>query len=592
MPDRLNSLARVLFALFAVLALRLVHLQVIQGSRYARLSDRNRIRKLILPAPRGRILDRNGVLLADTRPSFTVSVIPTELSDSTLPLLSRLISVPESTLREEIRPVAMFASPVNVKRDATIEEVARIEESNFLLPGVHVRVDPLRHYPAGGRYCHVLGYLGEVSEREVKADTTLRRLDLVGRAGIEAMYERTLRGRDGYQYAEVDARGQEIGPLPEKRPEPGIPGKDIVLSLDDRLQSLARRLLAGYARAAAVGLEVKTGAVVCLVSRPDFDPNIFMGPVNPATWDSLISNPSKPFYNRAVTSSYPPGSTMKPVAALAALRAGVLNRDTRFQPCTGVFKYANRVFKCWGIHGGLGLVSAIAQSCNTYFYQVGLRLGIDSLAACAQQLGLGRITGLDMPDERPGNIPTRVWLNQRYGQGKWGAGSAMNFAIGQGEVAATPLQMAAVYAAIANDGLAVRPHLVARIDSAGRPVHVTRPETRSLPLRPEDLKMVKLGLERVVEWGTGTKARLKEIDIAGKTGTAQNPPKPDHAWFVGYAPADEPEIVFAVLVENAGHGGAVSAPIAARLIRAWFSPDEPETAARDTSTSPPRETLP
>ncbi|MCX6843569.1 MAG: penicillin-binding protein 2 [candidate division WOR-3 bacterium] len=588
MAARLTRLTQVLLVLLGILTIRLVHLQVVQGPRNSRLSDRNRIRKLVLPAPRGRIFDRNGVLIADTRPSFTVSVIPTELADSTLPLLARLLDVSEPDMRQQLKPVAMFTSPVNVKRDVTIEEVARVEEDNFRLPGVHVRVDPVRNYPAANRYCHVLGHIGEVSEDEVRRDTALRPLDFVGRAGIEAQYESMLRGRDGSEYAEVDARGQEIGPLREKRPEPEIPGRDLVMTIDDRIQRLACELLTPYPRAAVVGMETRTGAIVCLVSKPDFDPNIFMAPIDAATWDSLISNPSKPFFNRALTSGYPPGSTMKPVVALGALRQGALTRDTRFQPCTGSFKYGNRIFKCSAVHGSLDLVGAIAQSCNTYFYQAGLRLGLDSLTTYAREVGLGCLTGIDMPGEKPGNIPTREWLDERYGKNKWGAGSVLNFAIGQGEVTATPLQMAVLYGAIASGGRAVRPYLVARVDSAGRTIHTTIPEIRQLPMRQQDIEVVKLGLERVVELGTGTGARIKEISIAGKTGTAQNPPKPDHAWFVGYAPSNTPEVVFAVLVENAGHGGVVSAPIAGQLIQAYFSPDEPEPgkpATPDTSAA-------
>ena len=589
MAARLTRLTQVLLILLGILSLRLVHLQVIQGARYARLSDRNRIRKLVLPAPRGRILDRNGVLLADTRPSFTVSVVPTELTDSALPLLARMLDIPEPDLREQLKPVAMFASPVNVKRDVTLQEVARIEESSFRLPGVHIRVDPVRHYPATNRYCHVLGHIGEVSQEELRRDTSLRPLDFVGRAGIEAQYETLLRGRNGSEYAEVDARGQEIGPLREKRLEPEVPGLDLIMTIDDRIQRLADGLLAPYARAAVVGMETRTGAIVCLVSKPDFDPNIFMAPIDAATWDSLISNPSKPFFNRAVTSGYPPGSTMKPVIALGALRQGALTRDTRFQPCTGSYKYGNRVFKCSAAHGSLDLVGAIAQSCNTYFYQAGLRLGLDSLTNYAREVGLGGVTGIDMPGEKPGNIPSREWLDKRYGKNQWGAGSVLNFAIGQGEVTATPLQMAVLYAAIANGGRAVRPYLVARVDSAGRTIHTTLPEVRQLPMRQQDIDVVKLGLERVVEYGTGTRARINEINIAGKTGTAQNPPKPDHAWFVGYAPSDAPEVVFAVLVENAGHGGVVSAPIASQLIRAYFSPDEgakPDSSAAEPQSVP------
>jgi penicillin-binding protein 2 len=593
MAARLTRLTQVLLILLGILSLRLIHLQIIQGARYARLSDRNRIRELVLPAPRGRILDRHGVLLADTRPSFTVSVVPTELTDSALPLLAHLVDIPDSALREQLKPVAMYYSPVNVKRDVSIEEVARIEESNFRLPGVHIRVDPVRRYAATNRYCHVLGHIGEVSEEELRRDTSLRRLDFVGRAGIESQYESLLRGRDGSEYAEVDARGQEIGPLREKRLEPEVPGRDLVMTIDDRIQRLACELLAPYARAAVVGMETKTGAIVCLVSKPDFDPNIFMAPIDAATWDSLISNPSKPFFNRAVTSGYPPGSTMKPVIALGALRQGALDRDTRFQTCNGSYKYGNRIFKCSAAHGSVDLVGAIAQSCNTYFYQAGLRLGLDSLTAYAREVGLGCLTGIDMPGEKPGNIPSREWLDSRYGKNQWGAGSVLNFAIGQGEVTATPLQMAVLYGAIASGGRTVRPYLVDRVDSAGRTIHTTIPEVRQLPMRQQDIDVVKLGLERVVELGTGTGARIKEISIAGKTGTAQNPPKPDHAWFVGYAPTDEPEVVFAVLVENAGHGGAVSAPIAGQLIRAYFSPNEgakPDRSRPEPEPSAPTRT--
>ena len=335
-------------------------------------------------------------------------------------------------------------------------------------------------------------------------------------------------------------------------------------------------------------METRTGAIVCLVSKPDFDPNIFMAPIDAATWDSLISNPSKPFFNRALTSGYPPGSTMKPVIALGALRQGALYRDTRFQTCHGSFKYGNRVFKCNAAHGSLDLVGALAQSCNTYFYQAGLRLGLDSLTAYAREVGLGCLTGIDMPGEKPGNIPSREWLNSRYGKNQWGAGSVLNFAIGQGEVTATPLQMAVLYGAIASGGRAARPYLVARVDSAGRTLRTTVPEFRQLPMRRQDLDVVKLGLERVVEYGTGTGAHIGEISIAGKTGTAQNPPRPDHAWFVGYAPADEPEVVFAVLVENAGHGGTVSAPIAGQLIRAYFSPAIEPQSQPDTATATPQ----
>ena len=482
MEPRFNRLTQVLGVLFAILVLRLAHLQLVQGARYAYLSDRNRIRRILLPAPRGRILDRNGTVIADSRPSFTCTVIPTELGDSTVPLLARLLAIPAEELEERIHPVAMFAAPVKVKRDLSPIEVARIEENNFRLPGVLLRIEPVRSYPTGLPYCHVLGHMGEVSDADLRRDSSLRRLDFIGRSGIEAEYENLLRGRDGFEYVEVDARGQEVRPLPEKRPEPAIPGQQLRLTLDDRLQQLAWDLTAQYDRAAVVGLDVRTGAVVCLVSRPAFDPNIFLGPINPPTWDSLISNPSKPFFNRAITSSYPPGSTMKPVLALAGLHQGKITTETRFQPCAGSFKYGNRTFKCWSVHGSTTLTEALAFSCNVYFYQLGMHIGLDSLTSYADQIGMGRLTGIDIPGERPGNNPTRSWLDSRYGKNRWGAGSILNFAIGQGEVLATPLQMASIYAAIANNGVVCMPHTLQSVDSFGRETRRALARTTRSPM--------------------------------------------------------------------------------------------------------------
>jgi len=320
-----------------------------------------------------------------------------------------------------------------------------------------------------------------------------------------------------------------------------------------------------------VGLEVRTGAVLCLVSRPEFDPNIFIGPIDPNSWEALVANPSKPFFNRVIASCYPPGSVFKPVVALAALSSQLVSPTTTLEPCTGRFRYGNRVFKCWSTHGRVNLLEAIAQSCNSYFYQLGLKLGLDSLAAYCQRLSLGQPTGIDLPGENAGKIPSRSWLDSHYGKGKWTSGVLLNFAIGQGEIMTTPLQLAQVYATIANNGSCYQPYLVGRIDSCGHTVMTTKPRVRTVAIDPAHLKAVKLALTRVVEYGTGRAAQSQEIAIAGKTGTAQNPPKPDHAWFVGYAPAEDPEVVFAVLVENAGHGGVVAAPIVGQLVRAWWS---------------------
>ncbi len=566
-----KAISLIVLILFGILSLRLVQLQVIRGARYARLSESNRIRKILLPASRGRIFDRNGILLADTRPSFTIAVIPTETNDSVLSLLASLIHQPVELLKNRLKPLALFPAPVDICRNVGFITVARIEENNFRLPGVLVRIDPVRNYIYGRLYAHLIGHLGEVNEQELARDSSYRPLDLIGRNGIEASYEKYLRGKNGYQFVEVDVRGREIGPITEKRPELPINGCDIYLSIDHRLQELASELTKNYERAAVVGILIKTGEVLCLFSRPDFDPNIFLAPLDPNIWDSLVKSPSKPFFNRAISSSYPPGSTFKPIVALAALKEGMVTSQTTLNPCTGSLRYGNRTYKCWSVHGKLNLLGAIEQSCNTYFYQLGMRLNLDSLALFCRQLGLGKPTGIDIPGENPGNIPSKEFLDRRYGKGKWTRGVMLNFAIGQGEILVTPLQLAVIYAILANGGWYATPYLVTRIDSLGKTVFQRQPRVYNTALNDLDVQEVKKALTRVVEYGTGRGAYRKEITIAGKTGTAQNPPRPDHSWFVGYAPADSPEVVFAVVVENAGHGGAVAAPIVGELIRAYFS---------------------
>ncbi|MGQ9677718.1 MAG: penicillin-binding protein 2 [bacterium] len=567
----MKRLTQITILLFGILTLQLINLQIIRGNRYASLSERNRIRKIILPAPRGRIYDRNSILIADTRPSYTITVIPTETNDSALALLASIINQPLADLKRRLKPIVAFPSPITIYRNANPEIVARVQENNFRLPGVLVRIDPIRNYPYCELYSHVIGHLGEITEEELVDDSTYRRMDFIGRTGVEASYEKFLRGKDGFEFVEVDARGREIGPLAEKRPEPPIPGKDIYLTIDHRLQTLAAQLTQNYERAAVVGIAVKNGEILCLLSRPQFDPNIFLSPLNPTLWMRLVNNPSKPFYNRAISSGYPPGSTFKPLTALAALKDKVITPTTTLLPCKGSFRYGNRTFKCWAAHGTLNLLEAIEQSCNVYFYQVGLRLNLDSLVKFCQQFGLGKPTGVDIPGENPGNIPSKNYLDRRYGKGKWSKGILLNFAIGQGEITLTPLQLATLYSCIANEGHYFRPHVVSHIDSAGIPIKSTPTYRIDVPLNKKDLEQVKRALTKVVEFGTGRAAQRGGVTIAGKTGTAQNPPRPDHAWFVGYAPAEDPEIVFAVLVENAGHGGAVAAPIVGELIRAYFS---------------------
>ncbi|MEO0021258.1 MAG: penicillin-binding protein 2 [candidate division WOR-3 bacterium] len=571
MKDRLKRLCFILTTLLLILGARLIQLQIVQGKRYARLSDRNRIRKIVVPAPRGRIFDRNGILLADTRPTWTIAIIPTETNDSALALLSILLNRPQNELLRRLQPVSEVPAPIDILRNVSFDVIAKIEENNFRLPGVIVRVDHIRNYPFRNLYSHVIGYVGEITEEELSRDSSYRLLDYIGKTGIEVCYERFLRGRDGYKYVEVDARGREIGPLTEKRPEPYLPGKDIYLTIDHNLQQTAYNLISKYERAAVVAIAINTGEILCLVSFPDFDPNIFLAPLDPLQWNALISNKSKPFYNRAISSAYPPGSTFKPLVALLALEKHLITPHTQLLPCNGIFQYGNRKFKCWSAHGRLNLIGAIEQSCNVFFYQLGTKIKVDTLAEFCHKFGLGKYTNIDIPGENAGNIPDHDFLDRRYGKNKWTQGFMLNYCIGQGEVLVTALQLTQLYSCFANGGFYFRPYLVAKIESAGRTILINKPQRFEVEINQTNLNWIKNALTRVVEYGTGQAAQLQEITIAGKTGTAQNPPNPDHAWFVGYAPADNPEIAIAVIIENAGHGGAVAAPIVGELVRYYFT---------------------
>ena len=592
----------VFYLMAVVLALRLVQLQVVQGARYARLSDRNRIRRVIIAAPRGRVFDRTGVLVADTRPSFTVSVIPTEMDDSTLVILARLLELSLEDVSRFVRPVAYISAPVNVRRNLSPEQLYRVEENRFRLAGVRVSIDPVRNYPEGRLYCHVLGHIGEVSPEDLARDSSYRALDYIGRDGIERRYEPVLRGRDGHEYLEVDARGQEIAPLAEKRRVEPQSGSDLHLTLDVRLQREAAAALEAYERGAVVVLDVHTGEVLCLYSHPGFDPGMFTGPIPQRLWDSLVGSAAKPFFNRAAGAAYPPGSVFKPFVALAGLERGRITPTTRFAACHGSYRYGDRDYRCWSRHGSLTLLDALAHSCNVYFYQLGLEIGLDSLVSFAREFPFGHLTGIDLPKEAAGSIPDRAWLDRRYGRGRWGHGVLLNFAIGQGEILATPLQVALAFAALARDGRYPRPHVVARVDSAGRTTYRARPQSEPARGSRENLRLVRRGLERVVEHGTARVARTGEITIAGKTGTAEASGGADHAWFAAYAPADSPRIAVAVMVEHGGHGGAVAAPIARRLVRRWYQaekgldpaefrpdyiPAEPAPAGADSVTPEP-----
>jgi penicillin-binding protein 2 len=445
-----------------------------------------------------------------------------------------------------------------------------VEDYHRLLPGVQVHTRARRKYLYGPAFAHVVGYLGEVGNVQTSREGDLRRQyragDMIGKMGIEAVCEDSLRGLNAYKLVEVNAAGREIlNPLEKWQTQRPVPGRDVTLTLAVALQESLYAAMAGQP-GGAIALALPTGEVLAACSSPSFDPNLLTLTVSPAQWEQLASDPAKPFFNRVLQGTYAPGSLLKLVTSLCGLQHGVINLHTTLDPCFGSYQFGNRTFHCWkrNGHGVLDHAAALAHSCDVFYYQLGLLLDVDRLHEAACAFGLGQPCSRLFPEEVAGNVPTRAWYDQRYGKSGWTKGVMLNLAIGQGELLVTPLQMAVLAGAIATSGQLGRPLFLAR-------GQVAPEKFLDLPFSSEQLHWAREGMEQVVDTGTGTAARLTGVPVAGKTGTTQNPHGEDHAWFMCYAPADAPAVAFAVILENAGHGGAAAAPLAARWLQAYFA---------------------
>jgi len=572
LATRVASLGVGLTVALGVLALRLWQLQVLQGDYYAQLADTNRLRVHRVPAPRGLVLDRRGVPLVTNRPAFSVSILPMELRDPgrVVPELARLLGVPEQELwtrweRGRRRPF----EPVRVRRDVGIRVVTVLEERRQELRGVQVEAEPVRVYPFGTAAAHVLGYLGEVSAEELEAlrPRGYRPGDLIGKAGVERTYDAVLRGDDGEQVVEVDAAGR---PLRLLREQAARPGNTLVLSLDWELQQEAERQLQGRL-GAVVAMDPRTGEILAMASSPSFDPNRFSAGISERDWRRLSQDRRNPLLNRATASAYEPGSVFKVVTGLAALQEGRTTPSSRFL-CPGYLQLGRWVFRDLQAHGVVDFTTGVAQSCNVMFWTLGRALGPQRLADYARQLGFGRPTEVDLPLEVAGVIPDPEY-KQRTWREAWYPGDTLNMAIGQGFVLVTPLQVARALSAVANGGTLLQPRLARAVLSPdGRLVRTFPPKVQgSLRASPSALAALRRGLEAVVERGTGQAARVEGLRVAGKTGSAETPRGRPHAWFAGYAPADQPRIVVVVLVEHGYRGGLSAAPIARAILERWWS---------------------
>ena len=560
----------VVVALLGVLIAVLFRFQVLRSSDWLLESQSNRLRPLTVPAPRGVIRDRVGRVLADNVPGYSVSIIHDQ-PDSMISTLRRLREHLELGDRrfEELAARARSGPPrpLLVSVDAPFDAVAALQERRSIFPRLLIESRPKRRYPAGRVGAHVIGYVGEINEAEVEA----RKGEgaepgwIVGRSGVEAQYESTLQGKPGSRYVEVDAAGRIVGSFTGVRSVTEEPGTDLDLNLDLELMQWIDDIFPEGMNGSVVALEVETGGVLALYSAPAYDPNVFAGVVDRSEWDRLVQDPESPLYHRAVMGKYPPGSPWKLATAAIALELEVVTPTERMAvPCRGSYVFGNRAYRCWRPqgHGSLDLAGAIQHSCNVYFYQLGVLIGLARMLEAGNRMGFGEQCGIDLPNEAGGSFPEGLeFWERRYGY-QPREGEALNLAIGQGPNDQTPLKMAQFLVAIARDGSAPAPLLLrSSPDGASE-------ASWSLKIPQEHLEHIREGIRRVTrEGGTAYSSSLEHFDLMGKTGTAQSGGgRPDHAWFTGMAGRYEeaPEIVVVALVEFGGSGSGVAAPLVAK----------------------------
>jgi penicillin-binding protein 2 len=578
---RLQVLNAIIAVLIGVLVVRLWQLQVLQGRRYLQQSEENRIRDYTLVAPRGVIYDRRGRPLVSNRPSFTVAVLPLELrrSEEVLSNLAAILDLPVEEIQARItaRSDRPF-EPVRIRRDVGTRVVTMIEENRLDLPGVIILAEPVRHYLHGTLAAHALGYVGEIGEAELAARTGqgYRLGDLIGKAGVERAYEAVLRGVDGRLRMEVDALGR---PLREIARVPAIPGRAVVLTLDLDLQRAAAAglLASGQKSGAVVAIDPRTGGVLAMESLPTYDPNLFATGISAAGWRALSTDRLRPMLSRAISTGFEPGSVFKIVTATAALEEGIVSRTSTFY-APGYFRLGSWVFRDLRAWGTVNFIQGIQYSINVVFYTLGYRLGGERLAAQAKLMGLGQLTGIELPGEIAGTIPSPSTKQGLVGE-PWYPGDSVNMSIGQGAVTVTPVQVARMMASIANGGTLWQPHLLMHTIERDRAKTPFAPVAQQEQIySPQALAILREGLQAAAERGTGRASAVTGLTIAGKTGSAENPRGKPHAWFAGYAPVESPRVVVVAFVEHGFRGGLSAAPIVRRVFEAAFPPPPPHPA--------------
>jgi penicillin-binding protein 2 len=574
--------------IFLILIGRLAQLQLLHVEEYGKESQKNSV-KIVTDIPaRGLMYDRNGMVVVDNKPAYSLMITPSQFDTNNLNEVAQLIEVTPEYITEitsKLKGTNRF-SPVKIMRDIDFKAISHIEENRDRLRGVDYQVEALRLYPNNFRASHIFGYTKEITEKQLEKQVGnyYRQGDVVGSNGLEKYYEEYLRGEKGRKLISVDVRGREVGNYNEGRDDiKSVNGFDLLLSLDSELQEYAENLL-GSNKGAIIAIDPRNGEILCMVSKPDFDLSLFSGPTDPSVFAQLIMHKGKPLFNRVVQTKQPPGSTWKPLMGFAGLGSGEITTTSTIS-CGGAFRFGNKTFKDHGAYGSINVTRAIEVSANVFFYKLALMVGLDNYNKYGKMFGFGSRTGIDIPGESSGLLPSVDYFNKVYGPKGWTRGYIVSLGIGQGELGATPVQMVAYTAAIAMDGLYIQPHVVRRIIN---PITGKEEELvfkhRKINFPQEYFDAIKKGMYLVVNGGGGTARNIRsgEFMLAGKTGTAQVTRGNNHSWFIGFAPYDDPQIAVCVLGEHMGWGSRFAAPVAGAIMIRYLSGNTEDVFEEDS----------
>ncbi len=572
--SRRNVIKYIIYLIIGIFFGRLIQMQIFDYNTYKDRSFTQAIKQVRTEPFRGNLYDRNGKLIVHSQPAFSITIIPKEFKNETLDLLSDIMEVESDEILKKINEHKNSPKPVKVFKDVPFYKISALEELGNYFPGVDIIIDYKRKYDTFASMSHLLGYVGEISKNELEKKRYYYAGDLIGKNGLELSYEDFLKGTFGLEWIAVNTWGKRVGSFNEGRLDvEAKKGFDLNLSLDLNMQTIAESMLIGR-RGAVVAINPNDGRVLTLVSKPDFNLEDFSGRIPYSVYNKLVNDEGKPLQHRAISSAYPPGSSWKMLVAIAALNEGIINDKTTFN-CSGGLTFGDRYFRCTHVDGDINVKDAIRSSCNVFFYQCGIKLGVEKIIEYGEMFGFGKQTGIDLPYENKGNYPTYEKLKSNY-KGYVPKGLALNWGIGQGEILTTPLQMAVYTSSLANGGYLVQPRIVNSVrNHFTNKVEEIGYSKQKINLPEKHFNIIQEGMYKVVNEAEGTaqSVKLDSVKICGKTSTAQNPHGKPHGWFVSYAPYENPELVVVAMVENVGYGGVYAAPITKQLHKYYFSND-------------------